>query len=48
MLLKRFDKHLFLNYLNDATLKYNTFIDIIGRKLLPIDKELLNFHKKKP
>jgi hypothetical protein len=38
--LERFEKHLLLNYHKDATLKYDTFIAIMGGKLLPINKQI--------
>lgn len=37
--LQRFEKHLLLNYHKDVTLKYDTFIDIMSAKLLPINKQ---------
>jgi hypothetical protein len=38
--LERFEKHSFLNYHKDASLKYDTFIDIMSGKLLSIDKKI--------
>lgn len=38
--LERFEKHLSLNYHKDDSLKYDTFIDIMGGKLLPVGKRI--------